>query len=90
GGPGSASGADELTVSPTPAASYPVSKPPRTIPSVRDFDAARGPGWKPAKSGRVLAADEGLADEAKLLAGELGMTYGGDADPRRGDVWLGL
>ncbi|MEU6444851.1 glycoside hydrolase family 20 protein [Streptomyces sp. NPDC047046] len=90
GGPGSASGGDALTVSPTPAASYPVSKPPRTIPSVRDFDAARGPGWKPAKSARVLAGDEGLADEAKLLAGELGMRYGGDADPKRGDVWLGL
>jgi hexosaminidase len=90
GGAGSASGADALTDSPTPAASYPVSKPPRTIPSVRAFDAARGPGWKPAKSARVVTGDEGLADEAKLLAGELGMGYGGDAEPRRGDVWLGL
>ncbi|EGJ76964.1 putative secreted hydrolase [Streptomyces sp. Tu6071] len=90
GGSGAASSADALTVSPTPAASYPVAKPPRTIPSVRDFEAARGPGWKPAKSGRVLAGDDALADEAKLLAGELGMRYGGDADPRRGDVWLGL
>ncbi|WP_433341943.1 beta-N-acetylhexosaminidase [Streptomyces sp. CA-253872] len=90
GGPGTASSADALTDSPTPAASYPVAKPPRTIPSVRDFQAARGPGWKPAKSARVLAGEEGLADEAKLLAGELGMRYGGEAEPRRGDVWLGL
>ncbi|NGO69906.1 beta-N-acetylhexosaminidase [Streptomyces boncukensis] len=45
---------------------------PASIPSVRDWRPVRGPGWKPTRDTRVVAAPDGpLADEARLLAGEL-------------------
>ncbi|MDV9188609.1 family 20 glycosylhydrolase [Streptomyces sp. SR27] len=77
---------------PTPTRTYPLSTAPRTVPAVRSHEAARGPGWKPAPTaGVVLAANsEGLADEAKLLAGELGVPYRGATAAGPGDVELAL
>ncbi|MFD0069079.1 beta-N-acetylglucosaminidase, partial [Streptomyces sp. NPDC127574] len=76
------------SASPSPSRSYPLSKAPRTIPAVREHTAAHGPGWRPASGGRVVVDDAGLADEGKLLAGELKLTYAGRDDPRDGDVEL--
>ncbi|MDX3751007.1 glycoside hydrolase family 20 protein [Streptomyces sp. AK08-02] len=76
--------------SPSPARVYPLSKTPRTIPAVREHVPARGPGWRPASTARVVVGAGALADEGKLLAGELRMTYGGTAAPRAGDVQLKL
>ncbi|MFD6415090.1 glycoside hydrolase family 20 protein [Streptomyces sp. NPDC060194] len=76
------------SASPSPSRSYALSKPPRAVPAVREHTAARGPGWRPAEDSRVLVRDDGLADEGRLLAGELGIDYGGDADARAGDVEL--
>ncbi|MEU2242655.1 glycoside hydrolase family 20 protein [Streptomyces sp. NPDC018338] len=78
--------------SPTPTRTYPLSTAPRTIPAVRDHEAARGPGWKPTPTaGIVIAAgSEGLADEAQLLAGELKIAYRGAVAARAGDVELAL
>ncbi|MFK4067332.1 glycoside hydrolase family 20 protein [Streptomyces sp. NPDC029674] len=79
------------SVAPSPSKSYELSKAPATIPAVREHTAARGPGWRPAEGkGRVVVRDDGLEDEARLLAGELKLTYGGDAKPRSGDVELAL
>ncbi|MFJ7984658.1 glycoside hydrolase family 20 protein [Streptomyces sp. NPDC096351] len=77
---------------PTPTRTYPLSTAPRTIPAVRDHEAARGPGWKPAApAGVVVAANSpGLADEGRLLAGELGIPYRGTAAAGPGDVELAL
>jgi hexosaminidase len=76
---------------PTPTRSYPLSQTPRTIPAVRAHTPARGPGWKPAKGLRVVVSDAGLADEGRLLAGELGLAYAGERDDvRAGDVRLAL
>ncbi|MEV0849771.1 glycoside hydrolase family 20 protein [Streptomyces sp. NPDC049954] len=75
----------------TPASAFPVSKAPRSLPTVREHEAARGPGWTPGSDGRVLVSDAGLADEGKLLASELKLSYGGEKKkPRRGDVSLVL
>ncbi|WP_329621587.1 family 20 glycosylhydrolase [Streptomyces sp. NBC_01255] len=80
------------TPTPTPTRTYPLSTEPRTIPAVRDHEAARGPGWKPAPTaGIVLGANSaGLADEGKLLAGELGVPYRGAVAAGPGDVELAL
>ncbi|MEU3396380.1 beta-N-acetylhexosaminidase [Streptomyces filamentosus] len=80
------------TPSPTPTRTYPLSTAPRTVPAVRSHTPARGPGWKPAATaGVVLGADSaGLADEARLLAGELGLRYRGETAPGPGDVELSL
>ncbi|MFF3673831.1 glycoside hydrolase family 20 protein [Streptomyces sp. NPDC002120] len=78
---------------PTPTRSYPLSTAPRTIPAVREHVPARGPGWKPAPDARVVVAQgdaAALSDEAKLLAGELGLKYGDSAAPRTGDVELSV
>ncbi|MER5885537.1 glycoside hydrolase family 20 protein [Streptomyces sp. NPDC001941] len=78
--------------SPSPTRVYPLSSAPRTVPSVQAHEPARGPGWKPgAGSAVVVAAGSGaLADEARLLAGEIGAAYRGTAAPRAGDVSLAL
>jgi hexosaminidase len=77
--------------SPTPTRHYPLSKKPRTIPAVRAHTPARGPGWKPQKGLRVVVNDADLADEGRLLAGELGLSYAGEKDDvRAGDVRLSL
>ncbi|MFF1452003.1 glycoside hydrolase family 20 protein [Streptomyces sp. NPDC058274] len=78
------------STSPSPSRSYPLSQAPRTIPAVRDHTPARGPGWRPASGGRVVVGDAGLADEGRLLAGELKLAYAGETDPRDGDVELDL
>ncbi|WP_345560289.1 MULTISPECIES: beta-N-acetylhexosaminidase [Streptomyces] len=79
------------TPSPSPTRSYPLSQPPRTIPAVRTHTPARGPGWTPDKGERVVVSDGDLADEGRLLAGELGLTYAGQqGDVRAGDVRLAL
>ncbi|MGW3419179.1 beta-N-acetylhexosaminidase [Streptomyces phaeochromogenes] len=75
---------------PSPSRTYPLSKTPRTIPAVREHTPARGPGWRPGKGGRVVVGDDALADEGRLLAGELGLAYGGSGGARAGDVELGL
>ncbi|WP_308013193.1 beta-N-acetylhexosaminidase [Streptomyces beigongshangae] len=75
---------------PSPDRTYPMSKTPRTIPAVREHTPARGPGWRPAKGGRVVVGAAGLADEGRLLAKELGLAYAGKGEPRTGDVGLYL
>lgn len=76
---------------PSPTRSYPLSQAPRTIPAVRSHTAARGPGWQPQKGGRVVVGDPGLADEGRLIAGELGLSYAGQKDDSKaGDVRLSL
>ncbi|MEU1073967.1 MULTISPECIES: family 20 glycosylhydrolase [unclassified Streptomyces] len=78
--------------SPSPAQIYPISSPPRTIPSVRQHEPARGPGFRPVAATRVVvpAGSESLADEAQLLAEELGRQYAQGAAPRAGDIELAL
>ncbi|UQX04274.1 glycoside hydrolase family 20 protein [Streptomyces sp. RerS4] len=78
---------------PPPPPTYPLSTAPRTVPAVREHVPARGPGWKPAPAARVLVAppdSAALADEGKLLAGELRMGYAEANDARPGDVSLSL
>ncbi|MEV5431502.1 glycoside hydrolase family 20 protein [Streptomyces sp. NPDC052701] len=77
--------------SPGPTRSYPLSSAPRTIPAVRAHTPARGPGWKPGRGHRVVVNDARLADEGRLIADELGLTYAGEKDDvRTGDVRLAL
>ncbi|MFJ9925880.1 MULTISPECIES: beta-N-acetylhexosaminidase [Streptomyces] len=77
--------------SPSPTRSYPMSKAPQTIPAVRSHTPARGPGWQPRKGARVVVGDASLADEGRLIAGELGLTYAGQKnDTKAGDVRLAL
>ncbi|WP_055725068.1 beta-N-acetylhexosaminidase [Streptomyces niveiscabiei] len=74
-----------------PSSSYALSTAPRTIPAVASHTPARGPGWRPDRAFRVVVDDSRLADEGRLIAGELGMAYGGEAsDGRDGDVRLEL
>ncbi|MEU8843461.1 family 20 glycosylhydrolase [Streptomyces roseus] len=78
---------------PSPTPSYALSSAPRTIPAVREHTPARGPGWKPAADARVVVPPgnaAALADEGKLLAGELRMGFAETADPSPGDVELAL
>nr|WP_225836248.1 glycoside hydrolase family 20 protein [Streptomyces sp. NK08204] len=75
----------------TPTRSYPLSRAPRTIPAVHSHTPARGPGWQPRRGERVVVSDLALADEGRLTAGELGLTYAGKKDDvRAGDVRLAL
>jgi hexosaminidase len=77
--------------SPSPSRSYALSKAPQTIPAVRDHEPARGPGWQPESGNRVVVDDAALADEGRLVAGELGLTYAGEkGDRRAGDLRLAL
>nr|WP_307804950.1 glycoside hydrolase family 20 protein [Streptomyces sp. VRA16 Mangrove soil] len=88
--PSDGTSAASSTPAPSPSRSYPLSSPPRTIPAVRAFTPARGPGWKP-DGGRVVVQDGALDDEGRLIADELGLSYdgvGGRAGP--GDVELAL
>ncbi|MDP9683676.1 glycoside hydrolase family 20 protein [Streptomyces griseoviridis] len=95
GSPGSADrssggvAAAPTSPSPSPSRSYPLSEEPDTIPAVREHTPARGPGWKPADGHRVVISDAALADEGRLIASELGMTYAGQKDDRKaGDLRL--
>lgn len=98
GGDGSPAGparsapeAPSSLASASPTRTYPLSRAPRTVPAVRAHTAARGPGWRPARGERVVVTDASLADEGRLTAGELGLTYAGEQqDTRPGDVRLTL
>ncbi|MGW7540610.1 beta-N-acetylhexosaminidase [Streptomyces sp. NPDC054770] len=95
---GSASAASSAgrsaAATPGPTRSYPLSQAPRTIPAVRSHTAARGPGWRPQRGGRVVVSNAALVDEGRLTAGELGLSYAGqkgaDDDVRPGDLRLDL
>ncbi|MHC3468224.1 beta-N-acetylhexosaminidase [Streptomyces sp. 7R007] len=90
-GSASSGAAHRATPTPSPTRSYALSKAPQTIPAVRSHTAARGPGWRPARGERVVVDDPELADEGRLIAGELGLTYAGEKDDdRAGDVRLAL
>lgn len=80
------------TASPSPTRVYPLSKAPATIPAVRTHQAARGPGWSPARESGVVVAkgSEELADEGRLIAQELKLGYRGAVPARAGDVELAL
>lgn len=86
--PGTATASEPALRSPSPAKSYALSEAPATVPAVREHTPARGPGWRPGEGGRVVVGDRALADEARLLAGELRLRYAGEAKPRAGDVRL--
>ncbi|WP_328480096.1 family 20 glycosylhydrolase [Streptomyces sp. NBC_00377] len=89
-GDGGASAAARAA-SPTPSRSYALSTTPRTIPAVRSHTPARGPGWRPQATHRVVVSDASLTDEGRLVAGELGLTYAGEKnDVRAGDLRLAL
>ena len=81
-----------VSPSPQPSRTYPLSVAPATIPSVRTHEPARGPGWRPGPGGGVVVArgSEALADEGRLLAGELKLGYRGAVPARAGDVELAL
>ncbi|MFF5449465.1 glycoside hydrolase family 20 protein [Streptomyces sp. NPDC012888] len=91
-GPGTGPGTAPAPPAPTPTTSYPLSTAPTTVPAVREHTAARGPGWKPAPGARVVVAagSPGLADEGRLLAGELGLGFAQGAGAGPGDVELAL
>ncbi|MET9699343.1 glycoside hydrolase family 20 protein [Streptomyces sp. NPDC006529] len=92
--PGSPDPSASSARAPSPSRSYPLSTAPRTIPAVRTFEAARGPGWKPAPQARVVVARAdaaALGDEGKMLARDLELGYAEDGGPLRpGDVELAL
>lgn len=88
-----ASASAPSAAAPSPTPSYALSTAPRTIPAVREHVPARGPGWKPAADARIVVPPKdaaALADEGKLLAGELRMGFAETADLRPGDVELAL
>lgn len=81
------------SAAPSPTPSYPLSSAPRTVPAVREHVPARGPGWRPGPGARVVvppADSAALADEGRLLAGELRMGFAETDAPRPGDVQLAL
>ncbi|MFE2097812.1 MULTISPECIES: glycoside hydrolase family 20 protein [unclassified Streptomyces] len=88
---GAGSGHAATPSSPSPSRSYPLSRAPRTIPAVRSHTPARGPGWRAQRGERVVVSDPELADEGRLIAGELGLSYAGEKDDvRAGDLRLAL
>lgn len=88
---GTASAGRGASPTPSPTRSYPLSQAPRTIPAVRSHTAAHGPGWRPARGERVVIADARLADEGRLIASELGLTYAGaKKDVKAGDLRLAV
>ncbi|MEV0176741.1 glycoside hydrolase family 20 protein [Streptomyces sp. NPDC050803] len=89
--PSSEGSASRAAPTPSPSRSYALSSTPRTIPAVRSHTPARGPGWRPVRGERVVVGDADLADEGRLIAQELGLTYAGEkGDVRAGDVRLSL
>ncbi|MFD3515345.1 glycoside hydrolase family 20 protein [Streptomyces sp. NPDC058657] len=78
---------------PTTSPARPVTGPPRAIPFVRDVKAAKGAGWRPVAATRVVVAagsENALADEGRLLAGELRKKYAQGVAARPGDVELAM
>ncbi|MER6994490.1 glycoside hydrolase family 20 protein [Streptomyces sp. NPDC000410] len=84
--------APEPTPTPSPTRTYPLSTAPRTIPSVREHEPARGPGWRPGPGSAVVVAkgSEVLADEARLLSQDLKTGFRNSGPARTGDVELAL
>ncbi|MFD9971462.1 glycoside hydrolase family 20 protein [Streptomyces sp. NPDC059017] len=82
----------EATPTPSPTKTYPLSTAPRTIPAVREHEAARGPGWRAATGSAVVVAkgSEELADEGRLLAGELKTGFRSSGPVNAGDIELSL
>ncbi|THA24864.1 beta-N-acetylglucosaminidase [Streptomyces sp. RKND-216] len=78
------------TRQPTTAPPDRLGPAPASVPSVREWDPVRGPGWQPTDDSRVVAPENSpLADEARLLARELDLAYAsGTAGPS--DVLLAL
>ncbi|MGW7053773.1 beta-N-acetylhexosaminidase [Streptomyces sp. NPDC054887] len=75
-----------------PSAKPGPTKAPSAVPSVRDYDAASGPGWRPQRSTRVVVApgdSRALGDEGKLLAQEIERGYAAGSG-RAGDIELAL
>ncbi|MBB6435050.1 beta-N-acetylhexosaminidase [Streptomyces candidus] len=71
----------------------PVTGPARSVPLVREQRPVGGQGWRPLASTRVVVAagsEHALADEGRLLAGELGKRYAQGVAARPGDVELVL
>ncbi|MFI1763705.1 glycoside hydrolase family 20 protein [Streptomyces sp. NPDC020800] len=86
-----ASSGEATPTSPPPSRSYLLSRAPQTIPAVHSHTPARGPGWRPQRGERVVVSDPELADEGRLIAGELGLAYAGEKDDvRAGDLRLAL
>ncbi|MET7286022.1 glycoside hydrolase family 20 protein [Streptomyces sp. NPDC005573] len=84
-------GASRQVAAPTCSHAAPLSAAPQVIPAVRSHAPAHGPGWRPRQGARVVVGDPRLADEGKLIAGELGLTYAGQRnDVRAGDLRLVL
>ncbi|MGW7491403.1 beta-N-acetylhexosaminidase [Streptomyces sp. NPDC054786] len=72
----------------------PVTGSPQVIPAVRDFRRAEGRGWRPSKGARVVVPageKSNVADEAQLMARDLGLTVVyGDQKVRPGDIEVKL
>ncbi|MBW1596621.1 glycoside hydrolase family 20 protein [Streptomyces sp. JJ38] len=82
--PGGPAATDSPSARPSPAPE------PSSIPSVREWNPGSGPGWEPGEDTRVVAdPDSPLADEARLLARELGVEAA-EGPARSGDVELTL
>ncbi|WP_416370496.1 family 20 glycosylhydrolase [Streptomyces sp. PR69] len=78
---------------PAPSPTYALSAAPDVIPAVREHEPARGPGWSRTADSAVVVApgsEAALADEARLIAGELKIAYRGAAPAGPGDVQLAL
>ncbi|WP_420803231.1 beta-N-acetylhexosaminidase [Streptomyces spiramyceticus] len=76
-----------------PSAPAGPSKAPGAIPSVREYDAATGPGWQPGRGTRVVVAPDNsrvLADEGRLLAQELKRGFLPAGSGRAGDIELAI
>ncbi|MEE1927928.1 family 20 glycosylhydrolase [Streptomyces sp. TRM 70351] len=85
-----AASAQEGPRSPSPSPRARPAPEPRVIPAVRAWEPGRGPGWEPGEDSRVVADPAGpLADEARRLAGELGIDASG-GPARAGDVELAV
>lgn len=90
GGEGGATGGGETADQPQDAATHPPGVRPRVIPAVRDWEAARGPGWKLDRDTRIVAeSGSAVEDEARRLARELRVDYA-DSGAGAGDVELAL
>lgn len=62
---------------------------PVSVPTVRDWQGEAGPSWRVGDGTRVVTRNGSLADEGRLLAGELDVPYAKDSGDA-GDVTLRL
>lgn len=84
---GASGGSGDRSAGPTPTGPSRIGPAPASVPTVRHWDAHRGPGWKPSKSTRVVASGSRVAGEGKLLAKELKVPFS-KGPARTGDVEL--